>query len=205
MVALLAHAVAALLLLVRQRAGAAELVVGDVAFGWDSGVNYAAWARDHAFLTVGDALVFQYVSSQHNVYEVSESTYRSCDTGGGNDGVRAKYTSGYDRVVLAEPRSYWFICDFPGHCLGGMKLAVNVSAAAVAGPSPPDDVPLPRPDGNTPAPLLQPGGSSNAAASLAGTEGYRSWVPWGRGVWLSVCCRVHEKYNLCTVAVFMRS
>ncbi|CAN6215603.1 unnamed protein product [Urochloa humidicola] len=166
-------------LLVRQRAGAAELVVGDVAFGWDSGVNYAAWARDHAFLTVGDALVFQYVSSQHNVYEVSESTYRSCDTGGGNDGVRAKYTSGYDRVVLAEPRSYWFICDFPGHCLGGMKLAVNVSAAAVAGPSPPDDVPLP---------LLQPGGSSNAAASLAGTEGYRSWVPWGLALGVLLSC-----------------
>ncbi|CAN6181559.1 unnamed protein product [Urochloa humidicola] len=134
MVALLAHAVAALLLLLPwQRAGAAELVVGDVAFGWDSGVNYAAWARDHAFLAVGDVLVFQYVSSQHNVYEVSESTYRSCDTGGGNSGVRAKYTSGYDRVVLAEARSYWFICDFPGHCLGGMKLAVRRGPPLAAG------------------------------------------------------------------------
>ncbi|CAN6162685.1 unnamed protein product [Urochloa humidicola] len=190
MVALLAHAVAALLLLVWQRAGAAELVVGDVAFGWDSGVNYASWARDHAFLAVGDVLVFQYVSSQHNVYEVSESTYRSCDTGGGNSGVRAKYTSGYDRVVLAEPRSYWFICDFPGHCLGGMKLAVNVSAAAVAGrPSPPDDVPLPRPDGNTPAPVLQPGGSSNAEASPAGSEGCRSWVAWGLALGIVVFIR----------------
>jgi len=36
-------------------AGAAEYVVGDVAFGWDSGINYAAWARDHAF-AVGDVL-----------------------------------------------------------------------------------------------------------------------------------------------------
>ncbi|CAL5040526.1 unnamed protein product [Urochloa decumbens] len=164
-VALLPHAVAALLLLLLpwQRAGAAEFVVGDVAFGWDSGVNYAAWARDHAFLSVGDVLVFQYVSSQHNVYEVSESAYRSCDDTGG---VRAKYTSGYDTVVLAEARSYWFICDFPGHCLGGMKLAVNVSAA---GPSP-HDVPQ-TPD----SPPLQPGGGSSNAAS----EGRRSWVAWG--------------------------
>ncbi|CAL5050194.1 unnamed protein product [Urochloa decumbens] len=179
MVALLAHAVAALLLLPWQRAGAAEFVVGDVAFGWDSGVNYAAWARDHAFLAVGDVLVFQYVSSQHNVYEVSESAYRSCDTGGGNSGVRAKYTSGYDTVVLAEARSYWFLCDFPGHCLGGMKLAVNVSAAAAAaaaGPSP-HDVP------HTPdSPPLQPGGSSNNAAS---SEGRRIGVGW-LGVCLSV-------------------
>ncbi|CAN6200488.1 unnamed protein product [Urochloa humidicola] len=171
-----------LLLLLWQHAGAAEFMVGDDAFGWDSGVNYAAWARDHAFLAVGDVLVFQYVSSQHNVYEVSESAYRSCDTGGGNEGVRTKHTSGYDRVVLAEPRSYWFICDFPGHCLGGMKLAVNVSAAAAAGPSKPDDVPQPPP--------LQPGGSSNAASPPAGSEGRRSWVAWGLALGVAVApCR----------------
>ena len=31
-------------------------------------------------------------------------------------------------MVLAKSNTYWFICDFPGHCLGGMKVAVNVSA-----------------------------------------------------------------------------
>jgi hypothetical protein len=73
--------------------------------------------------------VFQYVSTQHDLYEVTEEVYRSCDTtAGGGNGVRVKYTSGYDRVVLDEARGYWFICDFPGHCLGGMRLAVNVSA-----------------------------------------------------------------------------
>lgn len=61
------------------------------------------------------------------MYEVTEEVYRSCDTAGGDgdgDGVRAKYTSGYDRVVLAEARGYWFICDVPGHCQGGMRVAV---------------------------------------------------------------------------------
>lgn len=56
----LSRAFAALLLLLLSplchRAGAAEYVVGDaVGSGWDSGVNYAAWAREHAF-TVGDVL-----------------------------------------------------------------------------------------------------------------------------------------------------
>ncbi|RCV23235.1 hypothetical protein SETIT_4G282700v2 [Setaria italica] len=158
----LARAFAALLLLGPwQRAGAAEFVVGDVAFGWDSGVNYAAWARGRAF-AVGDVLVFEYVSSQHNVYEVSESTYHSCDTGGGGSGVRVRYTSGYDRVVLADARSYWFICDFPGHCLGGMKLAVNVSGAGSLSPN----------GSNAASPA-----GSNAASPAGG--GRRSWLAWG--------------------------
>ncbi|KAK3134590.1 hypothetical protein QOZ80_6AG0551090 [Eleusine coracana subsp. coracana] len=125
-----------LLLLLCGAAGAVEHVVGDGDSGWDSGVNYAAWARKRTF-AVGDVLVFQYVSSQHNVYEVSESTYRSCDDKQ-KGGVLAKYSSGFDKVLLGEARSYWFICEFPGHCLGGMKLAVNVSA-----PSSPHAAPLP--------------------------------------------------------------
>jgi hypothetical protein len=46
-----------LLLWPARRASAAEYVVGDVGYGWDSGsgVNYAAWARAHAF-AVGDVL-----------------------------------------------------------------------------------------------------------------------------------------------------
>jgi hypothetical protein len=65
-VALVARALAAALLLWPwpQRAGAAEYVVGDVAFGWDSGVNYAAWAREHAF-AVGDVLGQQPPADEH--------------------------------------------------------------------------------------------------------------------------------------------
>ena len=52
-------AVASLLLLLwpAHRAGAAEYVVGDVSYGWESGsgINYAAWAREYAF-AVGDVL-----------------------------------------------------------------------------------------------------------------------------------------------------
>ncbi|KAL6873934.1 hypothetical protein ACP4OV_014016 [Aristida adscensionis] len=163
---LLACAASLLLLSTCHRAGAAVYVVGGEASGWvDSGVNYAAWARQYTF-TVGDVLVFQYVRSQHNVYEVTESTFRTCDTGGGRNGVRAKYATGNDRVALDEARGYWFICDFPGHCLGGMRFAVNVSGGGGGGGLPPA--------------LPPPLDGSSAASPAAG--GRRGWVAWALGV-----------------------
>lgn len=112
------------------------------------------------------------MSTQHNVYEVTEEVYRSCDTAGGDgdgDGVRAKYTSGYDRVVLAEARGYWFICDVPGHCQGGMRVAVNVSAGAAGGGSggPPMTVNSPPPDGSAASTTTAKGRLGWAAACLA--------------------------------------
>jgi hypothetical protein len=44
-----------MLLLLCRRAVAVEYMVGDKDFGWDSGINYAAWARQHSF-AVGDVL-----------------------------------------------------------------------------------------------------------------------------------------------------
>jgi hypothetical protein len=91
------------------------------------------------------AAVFNYVKSQHNVYEVTEAAYRSCDaTAPGS--VLATYDTGFDRIVLADAKTYWFICEVPNHCIGGMKLAVNVSGAAGApGGSPTIEVPPPSP------------------------------------------------------------
>jgi hypothetical protein len=80
--------------------------------------------------------VFNYVKSQHNVYEVTEAAYRSCDdTAAG--AVLATYDSGFDRIVLPEAnKTYWFICQVPNHCIGGMKLAVKVSPTAEVPPPP---------------------------------------------------------------------
>ncbi|BAS99527.1 Os06g0718400 [Oryza sativa Japonica Group] len=152
-----------LLSLLLRSATAAEYTVGDGP--WDTGTNYATWSDKHAFLA-GDILVFQYVRSQHNVLQVTEATYRSCDTGGGGvAGVIKSYDTGYDRVQLTEPNAtYWFICDFPGHCLGGMRLAVKVAAAAAGGGGgggspPPSGVPLHPP--------------------AAGGAGRSQWPAWG--------------------------
>lgn len=68
-------------------------------------------------------LVFKYVKKEHNVYEVTEGTFRLCDA---SSGVLAKYDSGEDRVELNEVKRYWFICNIPGHCLGGMRFGIEV-------------------------------------------------------------------------------
>ena len=116
------------------------------------------------------------MSTQHNVYEVTEEVYRSCDTGGGGDGdgVRAKYTSGYDRVVLAEARGHWFICDVPGHCQGGMRVAVNVSAGAAGG------------GGGSGGPPMTVNPRRRTAARRRRRQPKVAWVGLGRRrVWLS--------------------
>ncbi|KAJ8459363.1 hypothetical protein OPV22_032289 [Ensete ventricosum] len=119
-------------------AEAAEYTVGE-ADGWDTGINYLLWSNKYNF-TVGDVLVFKYVQVQHNVYQVTQETYQSCDS---NSGVIRTYDSGDDRVTLGEATSYWFICTITGHCQDGMKLAVSVansSSDGGAAPSPPEQV-----------------------------------------------------------------
>ncbi|KAJ4834537.1 hypothetical protein Tsubulata_013683 [Turnera subulata] len=98
--------------------------VGD-AEQWNSGVNYGSWSQKYKF-TVGDILVFQYTKAQHNVYEVTEETYQSCDPSTGV--VFAKYESGNDQVELNKAKKYWFMCNVDGHCLGGMRFTIDVKA-----------------------------------------------------------------------------
>ncbi|KAJ8765139.1 hypothetical protein K2173_010630 [Erythroxylum novogranatense] len=92
---------------------------------WDMGTNYGKWSSQYNF-SVGDVLVFKYLIGQHNVYEVTESTYRSCNA---STGVLAKYESGEDEVELKQARKYWFICSIQGHCLGGMRFVLNVGGS----------------------------------------------------------------------------
>ncbi|PON45076.1 Cupredoxin [Parasponia andersonii] len=99
-------------------------VVGD-GDEWNSQANFLSWSTKYNF-TVGDILVFKYVKGQHNVYEVEEDTFRSCDS---SSGVLEKYESGNDQVKLTEAKKYWFICDVSGHCLGGMRFGIDVKQA----------------------------------------------------------------------------
>ncbi|KAG9442785.1 hypothetical protein H6P81_018639 [Aristolochia fimbriata] len=104
---------------------AAEVHVVGGDDGWTSSMNYLKWSQGRNF-TVGDVLVFNYVKGQHDAVEVTEETFQSCEDDG--SGVVKRYESGNDRVVLEAPaRRHWFICSFSGHCLAGMKLAVDVN------------------------------------------------------------------------------
>ncbi|KAL5218958.1 hypothetical protein ABZP36_019642 [Zizania latifolia] len=100
-------------------AESAVFTVGDSG-GW--GLSTAgSWANGKRF-KAGDALVFKYDSSAHNVAAVDAAGYKGCTTPRG-----AKvFKSGSDRVTLARGTNY-FICNFPGHCQAGMKLAVTAA------------------------------------------------------------------------------
>ncbi|KAJ0010237.1 hypothetical protein Pint_34325 [Pistacia integerrima] len=106
---------------------------------WNAEVNFDSWVQEYNF-TVGDVLVFKYSKGQHNVYEVTEATYRSCDA---SSGVLGEYESGNDQITLEEAKKYWFICNIAGHCLGGMRFGINVKEATSSNTNSTRDSPLP--------------------------------------------------------------
>ncbi|XP_023513085.1 basic blue protein-like [Cucurbita pepo subsp. pepo] len=118
-------------------------LVGDEE-GWNSGINFATWSQNHNF-TKGDFLVFNYAKSVHNVYEVTEETFRSCET---SNGVLGEYESGNDQIELKEARKYWFICNVAGHCLGGMRFGIDVKQPNSTSHLPPSPVQSPPPPTN---------------------------------------------------------
>jgi hypothetical protein len=67
--------------------------------------------------------VFNYTSKAHTVTEVNQSGYDACS--GGNS--VSSDDSGATTVTLTTPGVHYFICTVPGHCAGGMKLAVTVN------------------------------------------------------------------------------
>ncbi|XP_022993936.1 basic blue protein-like [Cucurbita maxima] len=95
---------------------AAVYTVGDSG-GWT--FNVQGWPNGKLF-RAGDTLKFNYNPKFHNVVVVNQGGYTSCRTP-----VGAKvFTSGSDQIKLTKGMSY-FICNFPGHCESGMKIAVN--------------------------------------------------------------------------------
>ena len=99
-------------------AESAVYTVGDRS-GWT--LNTGGWPRGKRF-RAGDVLVFKYSPSAHNVVAVSAAGYGSCSTPRGAKVFR----SGNDRITLARGTNY-FICNFPGHCQAGMKIAVTAA------------------------------------------------------------------------------
>jgi hypothetical protein len=114
--------------------------------------------------------VFKYARGAHDVLEVSKADYDSCSS----SRPLATFQTGDDAVPLpAGGVTRYFICGVPGHCDGGMKLAVRVEAAAGPNAAAPTPVPVtmaPRAAG--PSVALPPSSTSAASAgsvaSLAG-------------------------------------
>ncbi|KAL2632646.1 hypothetical protein R1flu_004125 [Riccia fluitans] len=118
-------------------ASAKTYMVGDMA-GWsipERTTFYDDWATRQSF-TVGDKLVLV-STGVHNVYEVSSTDAAACDA----SNPLAIYPSTSPTITLSSEGSHAFICQFPGHCILGMKIIVDVMTSTPTtndtGPSPP--------------------------------------------------------------------
>ncbi|KAG4919474.1 hypothetical protein JHK84_056782 [Glycine max] len=98
---------------------ATTYTVGDSS-GWDISTNLDTWIADKNF-KVGDALVFQYSSSQ-SVEEVTKENFDTCNT----TNVLATYGSGNTTVPLTRAGGRYYVSGNKLYCLGGMKLHVHV-------------------------------------------------------------------------------
>ncbi|XP_057768056.1 cucumber peeling cupredoxin-like [Salvia miltiorrhiza] len=135
------------------KASAATYIVGD-SLGWSipsSPTDYATWASRHVF-TSGDVLVFNFITGQHDVAEVSKAAFDSCSS----TAPLVLATVGPWNTTLNATGEHHYICTFGTHCSLGQKLAINVTAASSPSPSPapsPPVVPTPAP---APAPGVAP-------------------------------------------------
>ncbi|CAN4105903.1 unnamed protein product [Withania somnifera] len=108
---------------------ATNYIVGDSS-GWDISTDLDSWLVGKRF-KIGDVLVFQF-SSFHSVSEVTKENFDGCNTSNVLDSSKNGNTS----FPLTKPRDRYFVCGNRLHCLGGMKLHVNVQNANVATASP---------------------------------------------------------------------
>ncbi|OEL38483.1 hypothetical protein BAE44_0000499 [Dichanthelium oligosanthes] len=148
---------------------AADYVVGNPAGGWDGRTDYKSWAAAQTFAP-GDTLTFKY-NSYHNVLEVTKDAFEACTT----TNPISFDNSGSTTVLLTMPGTRYFICGAPGHCLGGMKMEVEVAdRPAPTTPSSPPTLPPPPPAHAKRRPALAP-----TALSPAPTP----WAPYPRSSW----------------------
>jgi hypothetical protein len=98
------------------------------------------WASTQTFAP-GDSLFFEYTPGLHDVLEVTEANYTACNT---SNPIQT-WSAGNTTVLLNNTGIIYFICGFPGHCLAGQKVAINVTSAS----SPSSTTPPPSPNGST--------------------------------------------------------
>ncbi|KAG2326130.1 hypothetical protein Bca4012_035102 [Brassica carinata] len=113
---------------------------------WASNVDYTEWVKGKTF-RVGDILEFKYGLS-HSVDVTTKAGYDNCDSSAATE----NHSNGDTKIELKTVGTKYYICPTPGHCIGGMKLAVSVVAASSGtpeAPTPPSSTPG-TPDAPTP-------------------------------------------------------
>ncbi|KAF5190139.1 Early nodulin-like protein [Thalictrum thalictroides] len=141
---------------------AVDYTVGDTN-GWTQGIDYTTWTAGKTFNT-GDTLVFNYGGS-HTVDVVNKGDYDSCNTGN----TLESHSDGSTKITLSKAGPMYFTCSAFGHCSGGMKLAVTVSAAST---TPSNGTPT-TPSTTTPSPTT-PSTETPSSTTPSGTTPSRN-------------------------------
>ncbi|XP_078176150.1 mavicyanin-like [Carex rostrata] len=150
-------AVAAVVAVV-ELAMATNYTVGAPSGSWNLQTNLTQWAESNTF-HVGDVLNFSYNPSEHDVLEVTQANFDSCNT----SNPISTYTDGNTVITLTEVGSRYFICGFTGHCSAGQKVQINVVSGSSTSPSPTS--------GSTSPVASPPGGSPPDSAATSVTAG----------------------------------
>ncbi|XP_062198594.1 mavicyanin-like [Phragmites australis] len=135
-------------------ASAATYNVGEPGGSWDLQTNYGNWVSSKSFHP-GDQIVFKYSPQLHDVLEVNKADYDSCST----SNPIATHNSGNDAIALTSPGTRYFICGFPNHCTGGMKLQISILPGATS------LAPAGAPKANSPLPPSTPFSTATKATA----------------------------------------
>ncbi|KAL0354106.1 UNVERIFIED_CONTAM: Uclacyanin 1 [Sesamum angustifolium] len=130
---------------------AANYTVGAPNGGWDQSTDLTTWASSQTFF-VGDNLIFQYTTN-HDVTEVSKPDFDSCSA---SNPLQPPHSGGLTLIPLTSAGNRYFICGSAGHCLGGMKVQIDIFAASSPPPSTTPSLPPPPPPATLPLPSLLP-------------------------------------------------
>ncbi|XP_047974932.1 cucumber peeling cupredoxin-like [Salvia hispanica] len=132
-------------------------IVGDN-MGWriptSTSVSYSNWASGKTFM-VGDILVFNFMTNEHDVVQVPKASYDACSE---DNAIGNIITTGPANITLDNAGERYYICSIGGHCGAGQKLSITVVSSSTGGPSPPVTTPppatptTPQPDACAPTP-----------------------------------------------------
>ncbi|XP_019156889.1 PREDICTED: cucumber peeling cupredoxin-like [Ipomoea nil] len=108
-------------------------VVGDN-IGWsipsNGAVAYSNWVTGKTF-NVGDILVFNFATNQHDVLRVPKASFDGCTSA---NAIGNAIMNGPANVTLNSAGEHYYICTFGRHCQAGQKLALTVTGNAANRP-----------------------------------------------------------------------
>ncbi|KAG6554627.1 hypothetical protein Mapa_003645 [Marchantia paleacea] len=111
---------------------------------------YDTWASKGTF-AVGDVLVFNYNSTEHNVLEVTAGDLSACTVPA--NAIATNNTSN-GSLTISTAGTHYYICGFPLHCVNGMKMTLTTAGSSAASPPAPANSTSNKSDASIKSPLF---------------------------------------------------